>query len=392
MFLPRFPLLRLPHRARILVWTLILWLSLPQRDGRAETALHYKYQSWQEDGGRIRVDAHYAEIEETWASGRSLRLVGLIDTIAGATPSGQPPQDGTEEVPLSFLEDRREGYNIDYTEVFAQGEIALGYGNSTESDYLSDVWSVNGQLFLNQKNTTLRLGYARADDDITAVFLAAPEKKTAHDAILGVTQVLSPRTVVTANLTYTLHEGFLSDPYKIIEKETEVVPGVVLGLTFPENRPDTKERLIGFFNVTHAFEDLRASLDASYRLLDDSWGVLSNTIELAWFQRLGERWVLRPAVRYYRQTEADFYVPDLNNSPIQPAGDPTGRAPYYSADYRLSEMETWMLGFKAVWEVTPALHVDATYERYLMHGLGNKTLASSYADADVFTVGIRLWF
>ncbi len=319
-------------------------MASPQRDARAETVLHYKFQTWQEDDDRIRVDAHYAEAEHTWVTGDKLRLVGLIDTITGATPSGQPPPPGEDQVPLSQLEDRQEAYQIEYTRPFERAAFTVGYGNSKESDYLSDVWSVNSQVFFNQKNTTLLMGYARVDDDVTAVFLSRPREKTVQDAIIGVTQVLSPTTSITANLTYGYQEGYISDPYKIVEKETEILPGFSLDLTFPENRPSSKKKLIGFFSMNHAVESLDAAIESSLRMMDDDWGITSQTLELAWYQRFGENFILRPSVRYYRQSAADFYTIDLDNSPIVSPPEATGNAPYYSADYRLSDMETWMLG------------------------------------------------
>lgn len=391
MIPPRCVTPRLPRHGRIILWCLVLWMSSPQRDARAEASLHYKFQTWQEEDGRIRVDAHYAEAEQTWATGDRLRLVGLIDTITGATPSGQPADPGEDQVPLSQLKDRREAYQIEYTHPFEKASFTAGYGNSKESDYLSEVWSLNSQWFFNQKDTTLLLGYARADDDITAVFLSRPREKVVHDAIIGLTQVLSPTTSITANLTYGKQRGYLSDPYKIVERETEIVPGLSLDLTFPENRPSSKEKLIGFFSVHHAFEPINAAIETSYRLLDDDWGLTSHTLEFAWFQRFGEKLIIRPAVRYYHQSAADFYIVDLDGSPIGPPSEATGAAPYYSADYRLSAMETWMLGIKAVWDVSPHVSLDATIEKYLMNGRDRITSPSAYVDANVITVGLRIW-
>jgi hypothetical protein len=339
----------------------------------------------------VQVDAHYAELEQLWASGRKLRVVGLIDSIAGATPSGQPPPEGSDQVPLSTLKDRREAYQIEFSQPWQRGELMLGYANSEESDYFSDVWSLNGLLFFNQKNTILRMGYARADDEVQPTFFPTARDKTVQDAIIGFTQVVSPTTTLTANLTYGYQEGYLSDPYKLVQKATEILPGLVIDLTFPENRPSERERLIGFFSVTHTLEEQRATIETSYRVLNDDWGVFSHTLEMAWFQRLGEHLILRPAVRYYRQSAADFYVVDLDGSPIDPSPDPTGDPPYYSADYRLSAMETWMLGGKVIWEVNEQLSIDATYERYLMNGRDGITPDSAYVDADVFTVGVRIW-
>lgn len=382
---------RWSRHLRILLWTLVLGLSLPQRSAKAESTLHYKFQTWQEDDGRIRVDSHYGEAQQTWANGSNLRVVGLVDTITGATPTGQPAPEGSDQVPLSTLEDERRSYQLEYTQPFDTFDLALGYGSSKEIDYFSDVWSLNSSIYFNQKNTTLLLGYARADDDVTAAFLPEPRQKKVQDAIIGFTQVVSPQTTFTLNLTYGYEEGYLSDPYKIIEKRTEILPGLELNLTFPENRPSAREKVVGFVSVNHALENLNAATEISYRYLSNDWGVRSHTLEWSWFQRFGERFILRPGIRYYQQSAADFYTETLSGSPIVPPPVATGAAPYYSADYRLSEMNTWMLGLRAIWDINERVSVDATYERYLMDGRDDFTSPSAYVDADVVTVGIRLW-
>ena len=391
MFLPSRFCFRWSRHLRIFLWTLVLGLSVPQRNAKAESTLHYKFQTWQEDDDRIRVDSHYAEAEQTWANGSNLRVVGLVDTITGATPTGQPAPEGSDQVPLSTLEDERRGYQVEYTQPFESFDLALGYGSSKEIDYFSDVWSLNSSIYFNQKNTTLLLGYARADDDVTAAFLPEPRQKKVQDAIIGFTQVVSPQTTFTANLSFGYEEGYLSDPYKIIQKRTEILPGLELDLTFPENRPSQREKVIGFLSVNYALEDLNAALEMSYRYLRNDWGVRSQTLEWSWFQRFGERFILRPGIRYYRQSAADFYTLDLDNSPIVPPPVATGDAPYYSADYRLSDMDTWMLGLRAIWDINEHVSVDATYERYLMDGRDDFTSPSAYVDADVVTLGIRIW-
>ena len=372
-------------------WGILLWVLAPQRDARAEDSLTYKFQSWQEDNGRVRVDAHYAQAETTLSTETKFKLMGLIDTITGATPSGQPAPTGSDQVPLSTLTDRREAWQAEVTHPFKRVTVSAGLGRSVESDYISDVWSLNTMWDFNQKNTTLLLGYARADDRITATPLPAPRDKLAEDAIIGLTQVLSPRTVLTANLSYGKTNGYISDPYKIIQKRTEILPGFELDLTFPENRPDSKDKWIAFVSVNHALENLNASVEGSYRLLDDTFGITSHTLEMKWFQRLGERLILEPSVRYYQQTAADFYRVSFDGTSVTPSNVATGQAPYYSSDYRLSEMRTWMLGVKLLWEVTDGFAVDVSAQRYLMDGRDGVTSPSAYADANVFTVGLKLW-
>lgn len=362
------------------------------RPSRAEDAVAYKFQSWQEDGGRIRVDAHYGLVEKDLGLAARLRLTGVIDTIAGATPTGEPPPPGSDAVPLAQLDDRREAWQAEFTRQFARVAVTGGFASSRESDYVSKVVSLNTQTDFNAKNTTLLLGVARADDDVQPVFFPQARAKETDEVIVGVTQLLDPHTAVTVNFTYSAADGYLSDPYKIVRKSTEVLPGVVLPLTFPENRPAEKRKRILYASLHRRFERLDAALEASWRLLDDSFGTTSHTVSLEWFQRLTPRVILRPAVRFYEQTEADFYHVDLDPTPIVPSDAATGHAPYYSSDYRLAALRTWTLGLKVVWEAKPWLTVDATVERYLMRGRdGGRTPASAFVDADVFTIGLKLW-
>lgn len=349
----------------------------------------YKFQRWLEDNDRIKVDAHYAQAEMTLSPLTKLRVVGLIDTISGASPSGQPAPTGETQVPLSQLTDRREAGQLEVAHQFERLSLTLGYADSRESDYISKAWSVSTQTNFNNKNTLLQIGYAAADDEIEAAFFDSPRFKQTDDVIIGLTQVLSPQTQIIANFSYGRAQGYMNDPYKLVGKSTEILPGFSLDLTFPENRPQEKTKWIGYFAVNHAFEAKRAALEASWRWLNDSWGAQSHTVELAWFQRFGERLIIRPSVRYYEQTAADFYFPDLNRTTITPSPEPRGSAPFYSADYRLSNMRTWMLGLNAVWEINAAWKIDATYERYLMRGLDGLTSPSAYSDANVLSLGIH---
>ncbi len=370
----------------------MLALSCP-RSGRSENTVRYKFQSWQEDAGRIRVDAHYAMIESDLPEETKVKLVGLVDAIAGATPNGQPVQPGESTVPLTQLTDRRKAWSLDVSRPFGRIQPAVTYAQSRESDYVSKAWALNTLTDFNQKNTTLLIGFAQADDDVTARVLGTARTKKSKDIILGITQLLSPRATLTVNLTRGDIDGYQSDPYKVIQKNTEVVPGFFLPLTYAENRPEDRRKWILFASTNLAFPDFNGSIEASYRGFHDSWGTDSHTFSVEWFQSMGRGVTLRPIVRFYRQSAADFYRLSLDGSSIVPGPSAQGHAPYFSADYRLSKMDTWTAGLKAVWSVIPGtLMVDAAYERYSMEGRDGVTSDSAYADADVFTAGLQfLW-
>lgn len=366
----------------------LAWLS--PRAARAEDSVRYKFQDYRETGGRIAVEVHGATIEKDFGPDLHLKLEGVIDAITGATPNGQPAPAGSDQVPLSRLTERRKAWNAALSRQFARVNVAVGVANSRESDYVSTGWSLNTLTDFNQKNTTMLLGVAGTHDDVKVFYQADRADKRTNDLIVGVTQLLDPRTSVTLNLTWGRQQGYLADPYKLVQKNTEIIPGVSLPLTFAESRPRERDKGIALAGFNRAYPELHGALDLSYRLYRDSYDVNSHTLDVAWFQQVGERVIVRPSFRYYTQDAADFYYYRLDGTNVVPfAGPPRSGGPFYSSDYRLSSLQTYTYGLKTVWNVTEALHLDAAYERYDMRGSDGVTPQSAYCQADIVTVGAK---
>lgn len=378
------------------LWCLGAVASLfPGRGARAEDSVTFKAQSWQEDADRVRVDSQYALLEANLTPDMRLKVMGLVDTIAGATPTGEKPATPGAAVPTSRMEEVRRAWDANVAYQFKRVNVAAAYGVSRESDYVSNGTSLNTVTDFNQKNTNLLLGWGHTDDRIMSKFWPSGDRaKTGDDYIVGVTQLLSPETSVTANISYGHSDGFMSDPYKIVSTTNlDVDPGTYY--TPPENRPREKDKVSVFLGVNQHFEKLDAALDGSYRYYQDSFGIKSHTVELKWVQRVGTHFLVEPVVRYSRQSAADFYYYDLDAAGIVTSYDPsfetgTGKGPFYSSDYRLSRLETLNLGLKLAWIINDHFTVDFAYERYLMNGLDGTTPSAAYCDANVFTFGLKL--
>ena len=374
-------------------WLLMVLLALvPPRSARAEDSVSFKYQDYREADGRIAVQVRSALFEKDLGTAMQVRVTGVMDTIAGATPNGQPERTPGEPVPLSHMEEVRKAWSLDFSRQFPAVKISAGLANSRESDYVSNGASLNALADFNAKNTTVLLGIAGTRDDVKVFFQQAHRDKRSFDLIAGVTQLLDPVTVVTANLTYGEATGYLGDPYKLVQKITEDFPGIFLRHTFAENRPESRVRWIAFASVNRAFPGLQGAIEASGRLHRDDFGMDSQTLSLEWYQQLGARFLLRPSLRYYRQNAADFYLVSLNGTAIVPGPRPTGRAPFYSADYRLSALDTLNYGLKAIWTVTDAWQIDAAVEKYEMRGRDGVTSASAYPHATTITGGVKFSF
>jgi len=289
-----------------------------------------------------------------------------------STPAPAPAPKVSGAVPVADASDNRTAFNIDLDKKIDNHTVGGQVSYSTESDYESLGVAIRDAIDFNKKNTTLTLGTAYTHDNVDAYVRGTTEDKDTIDAMVGLTQVLSPTTLFTVNLTLGQATGYLDDQYKIVQLN---------GVLIPEKRPDSKDKTILFLSLNQFFKAVDGSAELSYRYYDDSFGIVGNTYELAWYQKLGRQIVVRPMVRYYQQTAADFYGVSFTGSPQ-----------YYSADYRLSELDAIGYGLKFIWTPMPSFSLDAGVERYEMEGKDGVTHQDAYPSASIVTVGARVWF
>jgi hypothetical protein len=112
----------------------------------------------------------------------------------------------------------------------------------------------------------------------------------------------------------------------------------------------------------HHLDYFRGTLHADYRLHLDDWGVNAHTFEVAWYQMLWSSLRLIPSVRYYSQSQAEFYAPFF----ISERSDGL-----YTSDYRLSPYGA--LAFRAKAETRFQLYnldliLNVGWEKYISDG------------------------
>lgn len=351
-----------------------------------ETQTSFKVQRYAEEDGRIQVDSAYALYDTEFGAQWRLSVEGIYNSISGATPNGLLPEPGGP-IPTDQIDDHREAVIVDLGKAIGDWSFDLNLNAGQETDYDSRGAAVTVARELNHKNTTLSAGYGYTSDQVSPVFFPEAENKHIHDVVLGLTQILSPRTLLAVNLGWSRQSGYLNDPYKLVQRDFEVIPGFTLPLTYKENRPHARERWILFSQLTHHFDAAAGTLEANYRFTTDDWGIDAHTIGLTWIQELGESFIVQPAVRWLRQSAADFYLVSLNGVNFDPDTVETGAAPYFAADHRLSEMQTLNYGLKLRWQVNDHLALDLNLERYELRGLDGVTPAATYSKANVATLG-----
>src|SRR5262249_23014250 len=138
--------------------------------------------------------------------------------------------------------------------------------------------------------------------------------KTTSDFLVGVNQLLGPKTVLSLNLSMGYADGYLNDPYRLTTFYLADSPDPIFSdpaqiNAVPDSRPRHRFKQSRFVSLTHSFDPVNASLETTYRLYHDDWGIWANTASVTWFQKLGKPLLLAPNFRYYWQTAADFYAP-----------------------------------------------------------------------------------
>ena len=377
--------------------TLALAIGLPAFTGqrlRGQDHADYRFHNYEEEAGRIRVETHSWFFEVAPHSAVTLSGEAVYDAISGASPTGAPPPKGSNQVPLAPLKDEREAGNLSAAIRWLGNQTTtpqLAY--SIEQDYESYGVSLTHAIDLNQKNTTVSFGASYTYDEIFPTFwMGNKEYKNSADFLMGVSQLLGPRTIFAANITCGTSHGYLSDPYKRFRFSDYPLESV----TFPEKRPGYREKQIGYLSLTHFFTPVNGSAELSYRIYHDSYEIVSHTVGVNWFQKLGRYVLVSPNCRFTDQSAADFYAVQLRGDPTVSPNDPF--APhfpipnYYSADYRLSALQTFTYGVNVSVTIKEHVTLDLGYKRYEMFGTDNRTSASAYPKANIFSAGLRVLF
>ncbi len=400
---------------------------------RADDSVGISHQTYAEEHGRIQVNTETLRIQKTLAPWLDLTLNQVYDGISGATPTGGPPikqlrmrdpgtgaaippssitgytrqLDGVSgasqsgpviramsqnKVPVTDSPDYRNATDLAFAVTYGPHRLVPEVSYSNESDYRSYGFALNYTYEFNDKNTTLSLGWSHAYDRVLAnknMFLAESEVKNTDNFMIGGTQLLGPGTILGANLTLGYAHGYLNDPYRaVVFEESNLDPDNRVVFS-GEQRPSHRSSQALLLSLTQAIAPLDASIEGTYRFYHDSYGIFAHTVQVAWFQKFGKSLVVSPSARYYHQSAADFYGIQFPGDPIN---DPDRVPRFYSADYRLSNLQAFTLGLETTIKLGEHFDLHLGYQRYWMHGLDHETDQSTYPRANIFTVGLRYAF
>lgn len=320
-------------------------------------------------------------------------------------------------------ETRKQGdFSISYE--WDDAAMNLGGGISSENDYESRFYNLGGRLDFNRKLTSLDYGIsytnsttnALVDHHANAYFTEADElqanygfaikndedKETRRITArrqdwgfnLGLTQVLNKNAFFKLDGSYTRSDGYMSNPYKGVtafsyDENNQAAADFLFGTgfktmsmkTYFERRPLERNQFNWDARFVQHIEPLDASVHLGYRFFHDDWGINAHTFDADWVQSIGSGWSLTPRIRYYSQSEADFYAPYLVlTNTTMPA--------HFSSDHRLSGFGAVSGGISLKKELTKGVSLEAGFDYYTHQGalkLGGGGEAP-YADFDFYTV------
>jgi hypothetical protein len=399
---------------------------------RFNTALLY----YGESDNRVQDVSATIAAKRDFADERALGLTLTADTLTGASASGaialDRPQTFTSPsglkvyttpagaVPLddTFL-DTRFALSASWSQPLARlYKFTAGVGFSTEYDYTHIGADVSLARDFRKRNTTLSAGLAWSQDGIdpeggAPVPLSqmldvgdgsnkrsGSESKDVLDILLGLTQVLNRTTVLRVNYSYSHSSGYLNDPYKILSVVDSLTGDTLLrapgaGLQGPDgvyrydSRPDKRTKQSLYAEVKHAFAG--PVMHVGYRFMTDDWDIASHTLDARLRWPIGASSYIEPKIRYYTQSEAEFYRSSLV------AGQPPPQ--FASADFRLGNFDAATIGVKYGHKTAGGNEWSARAEYYRQTGdvpreqvIGNQAGREQYPDLDAVIVQFSYGF
>lgn len=260
---------------------------------------------------------------------------------------------------------------------------------STEHDYTSLGLNAGLSLDLNQKNTTLAFSTAYSRDDVrpeggaptplTPMRTASGEDddrfdkvtdddgpsgpgktKDVVDFVFAINQVLDRKTLLRCNYSFSRSTGYLTDPYKLLSVvggPSSTNPGESESYVY-EGRPDSRNKNALYAELMHYFGG--DVVNVSYRFFWDDWKVKSHTVDFSYLWYFAGGKSIKPHVRWYHQSRADFYRLFLVSGESLPQ--------HASADSRLADFDALTVGAQYEMPVGEHFKLNFAGEYYTQMG------------------------
>ena len=358
--------------------------------------LNYRYSEYDEDAlpdgvvlagdpARYQVETHQFRLVKSLGEKYSLSTNLVHETMSGSSPWYVLPS--LEGPPLQVLsgptiEDTRNEFRGKLTRLDETGSWSVELGMSKEDDYQAKSISLGRNFENADKSRTWEFSGSISVDDLepTDAELLGRVKRAEKDSYslyAGLTQVINRDTLLQVGLQLSQHDGYLSDPYKMV---------FVGNLIVADTRPGSRTQYAASARLRYYVDQFKAALHINYRYFRDDWSIAAHTLDLSWNQKLPAGWRLSPSIRYHSQESASFYAPFFSEAPASGV---------YSSDYRLATYGALSYRLSVNknigdWDFTISAEIYDSDESLALSGTRFQT--PGLVDFNRFTVGFNYRF
>jgi hypothetical protein len=313
---------------------------------------------WQAQGGptptapgseRATILEPQAEIDATQGARLKHRIWVPVDIVSNASPHAIDV--------LSSASRHVESGSIDWAATYQASPVSdatiLG-GIHLENPFRSWQGGLAGSRAFADGDTVVSVDVLEVFDwfdrfDIHGTRHGRAERSSAT-ASLGITQILTPTTIVNLNYGVTVQRGEMGNTWNSVSLAT--------GERGPELLPDERVRHAVVARAAQ-FLPWNGALHVSHRFYADDWGLSAHSTEAELMQRISPFVYVGALYRFHTQTGVTFFTK---------LADPS--AGLRTADSDLAPLDSQTVGGKVVVDV-PAdppirtLHFEFGYDRYV---------------------------
>lgn len=272
----------------------------------------------------------------------------------------------------------------------------LYYDTSSEKDYKSTTPTITLSKELFNKNTTLSFGFSKNMDEISGKFLGRTEKRNTSNYYLGVTQVVSPVTIVQAGYSHSNSKGYMPEGIRLVPVDGATAASCTeeSATCMDEAFPDTRKRNAFILGINHYFKKETdttiadkalgltngSTIRLTFRYYYDDWDIDAFTAEVVQTRPLSEKRTLRLNYRAYIQDKAFFFKGDYLSSDTLRSTSPQHRS-----------FHTHLLGAKLIHKLKSRPQAGP-FELGTLEGKYEFYLESSRVSAHIFMASLRFVF
>ncbi len=296
----------------------------------AEDYVSVQYIQYDESFDRASISSPSIELSKDFGVDYNLKVGLTADSVSGASPTWFDASSGAsaysrdknthrDDVEYGYIkyDDDRLAVNALFTTRFAsRDELAIGINYSYENDYEARELSGEYLYYLgSSKNQSISAGASYQSNIILVNCIensACDASSGASEnfdlnvisAEIGFTQIINQNALAKVSLFGSSEDGYLSNPYMNVVRDNDASSSFVSIVA--ESKPETRVSYGATLQYTVALTDSISS-NNTYRYYGDDWDIDSHTISSELYYQINNSWLIGGGLRYYTQSESDFY-------------------------------------------------------------------------------------